>query len=409
MNTFSAKNGRSHPDPVDQSSPSKSNRATLLTGATGLLGQYLMRDLLDKGQQVAVLVRASKKLSARERVEQIFGRMELAEGRSIARPVVLEGDLENDSLSLSHKEIDWVQEHCDRVIHNAAVLTFTGADRSCDPWKTNVGGTGNALSFCREQGLKHLHYVSTAYVSGKCESMFSESDLDIGQEFRNDYEESKFESEQLVRQSDGFDSKTIFRPAVIVGDSVTGFTSTYHGLYLYLRLMATLIPMQPVDADGNRQTPISLPMTGDEPRNLVPVDWVSKVMADIVCNPDAHDQTYHLVPSEGLTARQLIDYCYEYFNSSGVDFCEPNTHSENENDFAQNYLENIQVYSAYDTSDPSFDDQNRQIACGHLPCPVIDKEMIFRFLDFGIADRWGKRKTSNVDRKAAKLAEVPAV
>ena len=379
----------------------------MLTGATGLLGQYLMRDLLDKGQQVAVLVRGSKKLSASQRVEQILERMEIAEDRSIARPIVLEGDLENDSLCLSDAEIDWVQKHCDRVIHNAAVLTFTGVDRSGDPWKTNVGGTGNVLSFCRAQGLKQFHYVSTAYVSGKCETTFSESDLDIGQQFRNDYEESKFESEQLVRQAEGFDSKTIFRPAVIVGDSVTGFTSTYHGLYLYLRLMATLIPMQPVDANGNRQTPISLPMTGDEPRNLVPVDWVSKVMTEIVCNPEVHDQTYHLVPSAGMTARQLVDYCYEYFNSSGVDFCEASAQSENENNFSQNYFENTQVYSAYDTSDPKFDDQNRQNACGHLPCPEIDKEMLFRFLDFGIADRWGKRKTNNTAAKSAKLTELP--
>lgn len=379
----------------------------LLTGATGLVGQYLVRDLMDKGQQVAVLVRGSKKFSAVERVEQIIRRIEVSECRTIPRPMVLEGDLENESLSLSDKDIEWVQDHCDQIIHNAAVLKFVGPDRAGDPWKTNVEGTQNVLAFCRTTGLKKMHYVSTAYVSGKCEAAFTESDLDLGQEFRNDYERSKFESEQLVRQCEGFESKTIFRPAVIVGDSATGFTSTYHGLYLYLRLMATLIPMQPIDDDGVRRTPIQLPMTGNEPRNLVPVDWVSEVITDVVCNPNAHDQTYHLVPTEGMTPRQLIEYCYEYFNSTGVDFTESCEQSDNENEFAQNLLENIQIYSEYDTSDPKFDDQNRQEHCGHLPCPVLDKEMIFRFLDFGIADRWGKRKSTAPLPMPAKLADAP--
>ena len=58
-----------------------------------------------------------------------------------------------------------------------------------------------------------------------------------------DYEKCKCQAEKLVHASN-IESKTIYRPAVIVGDSKTGYTVTYHGLYLYLRLMATLVPQQ---------------------------------------------------------------------------------------------------------------------------------------------------------------------
>lgn len=371
----------------------------LLTGATGLVGHYLLRDFSLRKHKLAVLVRGNKKFSAQERVESIMAQWERKTGRPLERPVVIEGDLGQPELAISDEDLDWLGQNCDRILHNGAVLKFQGQDRASDPWKTNLGGTERILQLAerlaeRSGYVREMHYVSTAYVSGVCDSVFRESDFDVGQDFRNEYERSKFEAEQLVRQSELFDSTTIYRPAVIVGDSETGFTVSYHGLYLYLRLMATLIPLQPMDEDGTRRTEIGLPMSGEEPRNLVPVDWVSRVIVEAICDQQTHSRTYHLVPKIGLTARQLIEYCYEYFNSRGVKFgdCSGANENGNENDFARQYLENMQVYSAYDTSDPVFDRSNIESVFKHLPCPAIDREMIFRFLDFGIKDRWGKRR-----------------
>ena len=139
----------------------------------------------------------------------------------------------------------------------------------------------NVLALCREARIRELHHVSTAYVCGSRQGRIFESELDEGQDCRNEYEASKLEAERLVRGPDGLESVTVYRPAVISGDSKTGYTSTYHGLYLYLRLMAMAVPMQPAGEDGIRGTPIRLPMSGDEPRNVVPVDWVADVITHL--------------------------------------------------------------------------------------------------------------------------------
>ncbi len=372
-----------------------SNSYILLTGGTGLVGRYLLRDLCLAGCRLAVIVRPSKQMSVEDRVEAIQQQWEAELGISLPRPVVFEGDIVEDNLGLDESATRWISQHVEHVIHNAAILTFTGSDRSADPWRTNLGGTKNVIEFCRDNGLRNLSYVSTAYVCGIRDSIVPESDFGSIRNFRNDYEKSKFEAEQAVRDAGHFDSVTIFRPAVIVGDSQTGYTSTYHGLFLYLRLLSTIISAQPPNSDGVIETPIKLPMTGDEPRNLITVDWVSAVISHIVCTPSAHGRTYHLTPDHCTTPRQIIDACYEYFNSSGVEYCGHDKERVGDSDFAMRFFENARVYEAYEKNDPQFDRSNVRQFAGHLPCPAIDEAMIVRFLKFGKSDNWGKGRAGS--------------
>ena len=367
-------------------------RYLLLTGGTGLVGQYLLKDFLIQDQRIAVIVRPSKKLSAVKRIEAIMQRWEHRLGRCLPRPVVLCGNINQTGLGLSDVDQRWVSEHCYGILHNAAVLQFAGQSKLDEPWFTNLGGTENVLAAAKKWGIRHFHYVSTSYVCGESDRVVKESELDMGQSFRNDYERSKYQAEQLVSQADYFDSKTIYRPAVIVGDSETGFTSTYHGMFLYLRIFATLVPAQKKDRNGIYQTPIQMPTSGDEPRNLVPVDWVSSVICHLVSTEAAHNRTYHLVPDECSTARQFIDACCEYFNSGGVEFVGPDQPLDAKSKFAQLFFENARVYEAYLTSDPIYDKSNVEKYAGHLQCPVIDAAMIGRFIKFGEDNRWGKKR-----------------
>jgi thioester reductase-like protein len=373
----------------------------LLTGATGLLGQYILRDLLRAGQPVAVLVRPTKKASARERVDSLLQRFDRETESGLPRPVVLSGDISDSSLRLSREDLEFVESRCSRLIHNAAVLQFQGESREGEPWATNVAGTRNVLDFCRESGIETMHYVSTAYTCGKRDGRILESDLDCGQEFRNDYERSKFEAELMVRQASHLASTTIYRPVVIAGDSRTGYTSTYHGLFVYLRLFSLFVPHLERGPDGRILTAVKIPLDGDEPRNVVPVDWVSRVFRTIFDNPSLHNQTYHLAPERFLTARQVIEACYDHFNSFGVEFCGAGQNSDQNGDFQPDYarqiVEQVSVYSQYETSDPVFDTRNLRAAIGDLRCPEIDHQMILRFLRFGESDLWGKRRQPPVD------------
>ena len=170
-------------------------RYTILTGGTGLVGRYLVRDLLLEGHPLALLIRPTSKLSVADRVEEILQFWESQLGRPLPRPVLLDGDVCREGLGLAHEDRGWVERHCGSLIHNAASLTFNGADRAGEPWRTNLDGTRHVLEFCRTAGIRDLHYVSTAYVSGTRAGVIYETELDCGQSFRNEYEESKCQAE----------------------------------------------------------------------------------------------------------------------------------------------------------------------------------------------------------------------
>jgi thioester reductase-like protein len=72
----------------------------LLTGATGLVGRYLLRDLMAADAPVAALVRSTRFESAVQRIEGIMERWEHLAGRCLPRPVVLEADLREPLLGL---------------------------------------------------------------------------------------------------------------------------------------------------------------------------------------------------------------------------------------------------------------------------------------------------------------------
>ena len=365
------------------------NRYILMTGATGLLGQYLVRDLLLRGHRFALVVRPGRKESIQDRLETILQMWERQCGQMLPRPVCIEGDVSAEKLGLSSDSRAWIAHNCDRILHNAAVLVFYGEDRNGEPWRTNFKGTQNVLDVCRETGIEEMHYVSTAYVCGTRNGLIMEDDFEEPADFRNDYEKSKYESERLVRETDVIKKLTVYRPGVIVGDSKTGYTATYHGLGMYLKLMSVMIGNLQPDENGVRHTPLYLPCTGDEPRNTIPVDWVSAVMARLFNNPEAHGGTYHITPDEPFTARQLIESCEDYFNATGTVF---NSSDIGLNDFDKLSHEHLSIYHAYLTTDPEFDTSNLKKFVPDLPNPKIDREMIHRFLRYGEQDRWGKRR-----------------
>ena len=101
------------------------------------------------------------------------------------------------------------------------------------------------LAFCEEQVIREFLHISTAYVCGLREGLVLESELDVDQKFGNVYEESKVAGEKLVREAQHLESFTVFRPAIIVGDTADGFSTTFHGFYTPLRLLSAFADLIP--------------------------------------------------------------------------------------------------------------------------------------------------------------------
>lgn len=174
----------------------------LLTGATGLLGNYLLRDLLRSGVPIAVVARASRRMTARQRIENLLRDWEENLGESLPRPVVLQGDIVEPDLGLDGCSLRWLAEHCSGIIHNAASLSFIATSQDGEPYRSNVEGTRHVLELARSLEVREFHHVSTAYIAGLRSGVVYEHEVDVGQELCNDYERSKLTAELMVHAAE---------------------------------------------------------------------------------------------------------------------------------------------------------------------------------------------------------------
>jgi nucleoside-diphosphate-sugar epimerase len=350
--------------------------AILLTGATGFLGRYLLHDLLASGRRVAVLVREPP---------AAWG------DRLHTPPVVLTGDLRAPRLGLRAADRDWLARHCCAVLHAAADVALRPSPGR-DPWAVNVRGTQHVLELCADLGISEVHHVSTAFVCGDRPGPVAEDELECGQGFHNDYERSKFEAERLVRGARGVRA-TVYRPAVLVGDSRTGTTSSYHGFYRFLELAARLAapPLPPAaPAGGGRRTlPLRLPFTGDEPRNLVPVDWVARAIVRLVNRPECHGRTYHLTTPTPVRVREIKDVAEAVLGIGGVSWAGADV-LRRPTPLEERFLEQLREYWPYLGGDPVFDSTNTRAALPGLPPPCLDRALLTRLIRFAAADNWGR-------------------
>jgi len=360
-------------------------QGVLLTGATGLLGRYLLHDLLLKAHPVTVLVRDSRKGGAVERIAQIVAFWSERLRRKLPTPVVLNGDLGHAGLGLTAVDRRWLGRHCRTVIHSAANLSFRATPEK-EPWRTNVDGTKNLLALCQDVGLSEWHQVSTAFVCGQRTGIIAEDDCDYSQGFHNPYEESKCQAERLVRRTPGMRA-TIYRPAVIVGDSRTGYTSGFNGLYRFLELGARVASLS--TAVGGAHMPLRLPLSGDEDWNLVSVDWVSRAIVELLARQRWHGRTYHLVARAPVSTRLVRDVGADVLNLPGVDFA-GSDHVDNPSRLEQWFLDGIQEYWPYLGGSPVFATVNTSAALPDLPPPPVDRSMLERLIRFAVASRWGR-------------------
>ena len=334
---------------------------TLLTGATGFLGSYLLRDFLAAGRRVAVLARPDGATSPERRITALLDRFQGEFGTPLAPPRILHGDLSQPGLGLDAESRSWIAEHCDRMVHCAASLVFHA--KGDEPYRSNVDGTRHALRLCEQAGIEEFHHVSTAYVCGRRGGRILESDLECGQEFANDYERSKFVAEVLVHGS-SVRRRAIHRASVIVGDSRTGFTSSRDGFYAFLAF-ARLI------GDQDKGEILRwLGLGAEDGLNLVPVDWVAAAMTELTARPArAGVVTYHLTNPTPVPARQLVEVASSRFAGG-----------------PQAPLHGIEqvmaVYRPYLGTHAEFDVANTLRDAPELPCPRLDADMLERLVAF---------------------------
>jgi thioester reductase-like protein len=334
--------------------------AVLLTGATGFVGTELLDRLLERGDRpVHALVRAADDQAAAERLP------------AHPRLKVLAGDIEQPGLGLSEANRARLAEEVTTVVHCAASVSF---DLSLEESRRiNVDGTRNILELAeRCSRLERLTYVSTAYVAGEPRGLFREDQLDVGQRFRNPYERSKFEAEQMLRDRAVGMPLQILRPSIIVGDSRTGRTSSFNVLY------------GPLKAFARGRIP-AIPARRSAPVDIVPVDYVADRAYELLT--DGPDGTFHLVAGRNATTvGRLLELTAHSLRRKPPAVLPPGLYGSVVHPWLRRKyrgLRKLEVYFPYFSMRVRFDDH------GLGPGPPVER-YFHRLVEFAQRAGWGR-------------------
>ncbi len=266
----------------------------LFTGFPGFLGSALLPSLLasDRSRTATCLVQRKYTDLASRRVREL----EAAHPDLGGRIRLVEGDLTLPDLGL--ESADEIGRQLDEIYHVAAVYDLE-VSREVGV-AVNVEGTRRVIDLARRcPSLRRLHHVSTCYVSGRHPGSFEETDLKVGQSFNNNYEETKYLAEIEVRKAmeDGLPT-TIYRPAIVVGDSDTGATAKYDGIYYVIRflLRQPRVAVMPIIEDPTRARV-----------TLVPRDFVVRAITHLAGLEASAGRVYQLADPYPPTVEELVE------------------------------------------------------------------------------------------------------
>jgi thioester reductase-like protein len=385
----------------------------LLTGATGFVGmEVLLRFLERSDRRVYALVRAVDDREAAARVERTLLCLFGPDHPYSERVVAVAGDITFPGLGLGGR-LDELAERVSEVVHGAASVSFELG--LSDSLEINVEGTLRVLEFaerCQARGgLRRFSYISTAYVAGEHTGCFSEDDLDVGQRFRNPYEQSKFEAECLLCGWVGRLPVTVMRPSIIVGERDNGWTASFNVLYWPLRAFS-------------RGAYLALPARRDAPVDVVPVDYVADAIFALSQAAEAEGATFHLTAgAQASNVGELLELATAFFRRPAPRLVDPALYRRlvhpllvraTSDERYRRALTRSEVFFPYFSARVSYDDRRSRVAlrgAGIRPTPL--RTYFDRLVEFALDAEWGRRQIPRAGAAAgaapvsSRMAQVP--
>lgn len=258
-----------------------------LTGATGFVGAELIKQLA-KEHDLYILYRDER------RKDKLIRQLPDASLHFVKGDIIQE----NCGVTESLPAIDY-------FYHLAALVKFDEELRE-DLFNINSEGTKHALALAESLSTKHFLYVSTAYTTGQNE--YAKEELHpLNTPVNNPYEESKLLAEHAVMQAPM--KKSILRPAIIIGDSVTGAADSKFTLYGFMKALK-IFRRKMSRTDMTQQ--FRLFGHDDGTSNLVPVDYVVKVLTHALRAED--NKIYHITNSAPPRNSDILAIIKKYLN-----------------------------------------------------------------------------------------------
>jgi NAD(P)-dependent dehydrogenase (short-subunit alcohol dehydrogenase family) len=260
-----------------------------VTGATGFIGKRLVKKLLErKGAVVHFLIR-------KESADKVAD-LRSFWGVGPTRAIPVFGDLTAKKLGVAADDVKKLKGQIDHFYHLAAVYDLAADEET--QVAVNIEGTRNTVDLAKAIDAGHFHHVSSIAAAGLYEGVFREDMFEEAEGLDHPYFQTKHESEKIVRQ----DCKvpwTVYRPAMVVGDSTTGEMDKIDGPYYFFKLIQRLRQLLPpwmptVGLEGGRV-------------NIVPVDFVVNALNVISHQKDIGKKCYHLVDPVGYRVGDVLD------------------------------------------------------------------------------------------------------
>lgn len=262
----------------------------LITGATGFLGNHLVRQLSEQGHELVIHSRQSE-----TKISAMFS--------GLKGLTFVQGDLTSLDIISNEAEKNKLIDEVELVIHAAALYDLKAGYQ--ESFMQNVVGTQNVIHFIRSlKKLKAFYYISTIAV-GDPEQFFLEEDvLHKRDKFDDHYSETKYLAELCVRESVSEKYVTrIIRPAIIVGDTQTGEMPKVDGPYYFIEAFKKFSPVLkklPFLAFAfNPRTKIP----------LIPVDHCARFISLIIARDTylKNLKTYHLISPDGPSLSEFLN------------------------------------------------------------------------------------------------------
>lgn len=254
----------------------------LLTGATGFVGPFLLKSLLEHTQAtLCVLIRAENEIQAQNRIEKAFDTVEPSAKLRLQfkeRVKVILGDLTLPHLGLTQESWHSLSEDVDEIYHNGALVNYLLDYSNMRP--ANVFGTQTLIQLANSVKRKTFNYISTTFIFGwSVKDVLLESDrneamenLDFG------YSQSKWVSEQIVHRAieKGLPGR-IFRPALI-SPSIDGQGYNFD---IAIRLLSFMV-RHGISTDAKNQV------------SFTPADLFATNAVAICQDPESLNQCFHM-------------------------------------------------------------------------------------------------------------------
>ncbi|PWI40908.1 non-ribosomal peptide synthetase [Streptomyces sp. ICBB 8177] len=271
-------------------------RRPLLTGGSGFLGAFLLRDLLETSQSpVDCLVRARDEAQGLERLRSALERYGLWRAGYADMIRALPGDLAAPGLGLTDRTRTALRRGLGTVFHNGAHVNFAAPYGELRD--ANVGGTRELLRLVAESDASGLHYVSTTGVFAPGEPgdgpVTETTPTGPVNGLPDGYSRSKWVADRIVglARERGV-PVAVYRPGRVSGDSRTGACQDRDLLWLLIK--------------GCLQAGAA-PRGGTESTGWIPVDYVSSAIVALARSGAAADgSVFHLTHPQPPTLDQVF-------------------------------------------------------------------------------------------------------